>query len=99
MDLMSILEQILRDKVDEVVERRRRRPLGELRRQLRDLPPARDFVAALLGAAQTPAAVPRIIAEVKKASPSQGVIRPDFDPVATAQTYAANGAAALSVLT
>ena len=96
---MSILEQILRDKADEVAERRRRCPLAELQRMVQDLPPARDFLAALCDDGATREIPPRVIAEVKKASPSRGVIRPDFDPVAIARTYAANGAAALSILT
>jgi indole-3-glycerol phosphate synthase len=96
---MSILERIICDKLEEVAESRRRRPLIELQRELRDLPPARDFLAALRDGPSGSASVPRVIAEVKKASPSKGVIRPDFEPVAIAQTYAANGAAALSVLT
>jgi indole-3-glycerol phosphate synthase len=96
---MSILERILRDKADEVAERRRRRPLAELQRMVQDLPPARDFLAAVRDDNATSEIPPRVIAEVKKASPSRGVIRPDFDPVAIAQTYAANGAAALSILT
>jgi indole-3-glycerol phosphate synthase len=96
---MSILAHILHDKADEVAERRRRRPLAELQKMVQDLPPARDFVAALRGNGAWRETPPRVIAEVKKASPSKGVIRPDFDPVAIAQTYAANGAAALSVLT
>jgi indole-3-glycerol phosphate synthase len=96
---MSILAQILRDKADEVAERRRRCPLAELRRMVQDLPPARGFLAALRDHRAGGESPPRVIAEVKKASPSRGVIRPDFDPVAIAQTYAANGAAALSVLT
>jgi indole-3-glycerol phosphate synthase len=96
---MSILEQILRDKADEVAERRRRCPLAELQRMVQDLPPARDFLAALCDSGARSELPPRVIAEVKKASPSRGVIRPDFDPVAIAQTYAANGAVALSILT
>jgi indole-3-glycerol phosphate synthase len=96
---MSILDRILHDKAEEVAERRRRCPLPELKRQLRDLPRPRDFLGALRGGPPGTATLPRVIAEVKKASPSKGVIRPDFDPVAIAQTYAANGAAALSVLT
>jgi indole-3-glycerol phosphate synthase len=96
---MSILEQILRDKTDEVAEHRRRRPLAELRRLVQDLPPACDFLAVLREDGAHSKTAPRVIAEVKKASPSKGLIRPDCDPVAIAQTYAANGAAALSVLT
>jgi indole-3-glycerol phosphate synthase len=96
---MSVLDQILRDKVDEVVARQRRRPLLELQEQAHDLPRPRDFVAALRGSAVGSDPMPRVIAEVKKASPSKGLIRPDFDPVTLAQTYATNGAAALSVLT
>jgi indole-3-glycerol phosphate synthase len=96
---MSILEQILRDKADEVAERRRRRPLAELQRMIQDLSPARDFLAAVRDDNAVSAIPPRVIAEVKKASPSRGVIRPDFNPVAIAHAYAAHGAAALSVLT
>lgn len=96
---MSILEQILRDKVEEVAARRRRHPIAELQRQARDLPRPRDFLAVLKGDASGPGTIPRVIAEVKKASPSKGMIRPDFDPIAIAHTYAVNGAAALSVLT
>src|SRR5262245_37047562 len=97
--LMSILEHILRDKTAEVTERRRRLPLAELRRLVQDIPPPRGFLAALRGYGAGSETSARVIAEVKKASPSRGVIRPDFDAVAIAKTYAANGAAALSVLT
>ena len=97
--LMSILEHILRDKTAEVAERRRRLPLAELRRLVQDIPPPRGFLAALRGHGAGSETSARVIAEVKKASPSRGVIRPDFDAVAIAKTYAANGAAALSVLT
>jgi indole-3-glycerol phosphate synthase len=96
---MSILEQILRDKVEEVAGRQRQRPLVELQRQARDLPPPRDFLGALRGDPPMAGTLARVIAEVKKASPSKGVIRPNFEPVAIARTCARNGAAALSVLT
>ena len=96
---MSILAQILRDKVEEVAGRQRQRPLAELQRQARDLPPPRDFLGALRSHPPMAGALAHVIAEVKKASPSKGVIRPNFEPVAIARTYARNGAAALSVLT
>jgi indole-3-glycerol phosphate synthase len=90
-----ILEKIVWHKETEVAQLRERLPLADLQRQVLDAPPVRDFVAALRDSRITPA----LIAEVKKASPSQGVIRPDFDPVAIAQTYASHGATCLSVLT
>jgi len=96
---MTILERILRDKEQEVADSRRRRPLADLRAHARDLPATRDFVGALRGAAPPHTTAPRIIAEIKKASPSAGLIRADFDPVAIARIYASHGAAAISVLT
>lgn len=90
-----ILEKIVWHKEDEVEQLRERQPLLELQKQVRDLPPPRDFLAAL----QVGRTQPAVIAEVKKASPSKGVIREDFDPVAIAQAYDRGGASCLSVLT
>jgi indole-3-glycerol phosphate synthase len=90
----DILATIVAAKRREVAERRAALPERELERRLPDAPPVRDFRAAL---ASGPGV--RLIAEIKKASPSAGVLRADFDPVALARTYAAAGAAALSVLT
>ena len=68
---------------------------SQLQRQIADLPATRDFLAALRASCRKPA----VIAEIKKASPSKGVIREDFDPVAIARGYADGGASCLSVLT
>jgi indole-3-glycerol phosphate synthase len=90
-----ILEEIVWEKDREVAAARERLSLDKLKGQVADLPATRDFVAALKASCRKPA----VIAEVKKASPSKGVIREDFDPVAIAQGYAAGGASCLSVLT
>lgn len=92
--IADILARILEWKRQEVVMSRRQVPLDDLQRQVRDLPPTRSFWQALQPQGST-----RIIAEIKKASPSAGLIREDFDPVAIAMTYARHGAAAISVLT
>lgn len=91
---ISILDKIVETKRREVETARRRMPIGELEAQAEQAPPVRDFRAALAG----PGPV-HLIAEVKKASPSAGTIRPDFDPIAIARTYQAHGASCLSVLT
>jgi indole-3-glycerol phosphate synthase len=91
----NILEEIVWHKEREVARWRDKVPLSLLQQQLQIAPPVRDFLAALKASKTTPA----LIAEVKKASPSKGVIRADFDPAAIAQSYAAGGAACLSVLT
>ncbi len=93
----DILQRILARKAEEVAARSAARPLAEMRAQAADMPPARGFAAAI--EARIAAGDPAVIAEIKKASPSRGVIRPDFDPVAIARSYEAGGAACLSVLT
>lgn len=93
----DILQTILARKVEEVAERSARVPLDELRARVADAAPVRGFEAALR--AKIAAGEPAVIAEVKKASPSRGVIRPDFQPAGIARSYEAGGAACLSVLT
>jgi len=88
-----ILDQIVADNSLELEARKRSFPLAELRRVALEQSPLVDFASALR------ADRIQLIAEVKKASPSRGIIRPDFDPVEIAQTYAGNGASAISVLT
>lgn len=92
--MTNILEKILKRKRVEVEESQRRRPLRDLMKQADDAPKSKDFLEALRNSPPI-----RLIAEVKKASPSQGVIRDDFDPVRIASAYAAGGASCLSVLT
>ena len=95
--LNDVLKRILARKQEEVAERRERVSLFELKARLSGAPPARGFADAV--EAKLKAGLPAVIAEVKKASPSKGVIRPDFDPAAIARSYEAGGAASLSVLT
>ena len=90
-----ILEEIVWAKDRETATARERLPLEKLKEQVALLPAPRDFVAALRASCRKPA----VIAEIKKASPSKGVIREDFDPLAIAKGYAAGGASCLSVLT
>ncbi len=90
-----ILEEIVWHKEGEVERMRERLPLLELRKQEQNAPPAKDFLAAIVQGKTQPA----LIAEVKKASPSKGIIREDFDPVTIAQAYVRGGASCLSVLT
>lgn len=92
--MSTILDQIVASKRREIAESRSRQTEAELERRLADAPPVRDYRVAL----ERPGEV-RIIAEIKKASPSAGVLRADFDPVAIAQIYQTHGAACLSVLT
>ena len=90
----TILDQIVATKRIEIERAKSGRPEAELRAQLADAPLVRDFFAPL--AAGGPI---KLIAEVKKASPSAGAIRADFDPVAIARIYEAHGATCISVLT
>jgi indole-3-glycerol phosphate synthase len=90
---VTILERILEVKRAEIAAAKERSPLASVEARARAAPRVRDFVAALR------ARQPAVIAEIKKASPSRGVLREDFDPAAIARSYAAAGAACLSVLT
>lgn len=92
--MANILEQIVATKRIEIASAKSALPLTELRAQLRDAPPVRNFFAAL--AADGPI---KLIAEVKKASPSKGIIRADFSPVEIATTYQQHGATCISILT
>ena len=92
--MMTILDEIVLSKHREVAAARQRLPLEELLSQATAAPPVRNFRAALADHGSI-----RLIAEIKKASPSAQVIRPHFDPIAIAQTYHAHHATCLSVLT
>jgi len=91
----TILEKIVETKRREVAEAKRARPAATLHAEINEETPPRDFYGRVAGSGSDI----RLIAEIKKASPSAGLIRPDFDPVAIARTYESCGAAALSILT
>jgi len=95
--MSDILKTILARKAEEIRERSARVSLRELSARVDDAPPVRGFVAAI--EAKIAAGQAGVIAEVKKASPSKGVMRPDFRPAEIARSYEAGGAACLSVLT
>jgi indole-3-glycerol phosphate synthase len=95
--MTDILQRILARKAEEIAERSAALPLSRLSARIDELPPTRGFAAAIED--KLAAGLPAVIAEVKKASPSRGVIRAAFDPSAIARSYAAGGAACLSVLT
>jgi indole-3-glycerol phosphate synthase len=90
---MTLLDDIVRSKREELRARRGRDRTAELKAKLRDVEPARPFHDALTGPSIG------LIAEIKKASPSAGLLRPDFDPAVIANAYEEAGARALSVLT
>ncbi len=93
----DILQKILARKQQEIAERKARMSVSQLEQQIENLSQPRGFIAALqqrIGTGQ-----PAVIAEIKKASPSKGVIRPDFRPAKIAESYAHHGATCLSVLT
>ncbi|MBI2156781.1 MAG: indole-3-glycerol phosphate synthase TrpC [Candidatus Rokubacteria bacterium] len=92
---MSILDEIVQNTRAELPRRRAARPRAALEEACRALGAPRDFEGAL----RPPPGGVALVAEVKQASPSRGLLVPDFDPVALARTYAAHGAAAVSVLT
>jgi indole-3-glycerol phosphate synthase len=92
--LPTILDQIVAAKREEIDRAKVAVPLEQLRLRLAAAPPVRDFFAPLAVGGPI-----KLIAEIKKASPSQGIIRADFDPVAIARTYESHGATCLSVLT
>ena len=96
-DCPDVLRRIIRHKAREVSERAERTPLRLLGERAEAQAAPRGFAAALR--ARIAAGAPAVVAELKKASPSKGVLREDFDPDAIARGYAAGGAAALSVLT
>jgi len=93
----DVLAKILRAKSGELAAARAAVPLDEIERRARAASPARDFLGAIR--ARVEKGAPAVIAEIKRASPSRGLLRADFDPGAIARSYAAHGAACLSVLT
>lgn len=97
MDTPDILKRILARKAEEVVDRKTSVSATDIRRRAGEQPPTRGFYNAIR--TRIDDGKPAVIAEIKKASPSKGILRDPFDPAAIAQSYAAAGATCLSVLT
>lgn len=95
--MSDILNRILATKAEEVAAARTALPLAHIKQQAQDAPPVRGFIAALRD--KHAAGQAALIAEIKKASPSRGLIRTDFNPADHARVYEQSGAACLSVLT
>ena len=95
--MSDILKKILAVKAQEVAAAQAVKPLAAMRAEAERAPPIRDFVAAIRS--KIAQGQPAVIAEIKKASPSKGVLRADFRPAQIAASYAKHGAACLSVLT
>ena len=91
----NILEEIVWEKNIEVEATRKKVPLEELKKKINELPQTKDFIQALKNSKTKPA----LIAEIKKASPSRGIIREDFDPVIIGKKYEEGGASCISILT
>ncbi|MEJ2694616.1 MAG: indole-3-glycerol phosphate synthase TrpC [Candidatus Thiodiazotropha sp.] len=96
-DTPDILKKIGRRKLEEIAERMQRRPFDQLQRDIAEASLPRGFADAIAAKLETGSA--GVIAEIKRASPSKGVLRQDFKPAEIAQSYAKGGAACLSVLT
>lgn len=95
--MSDILRKILAVKADEIAAARALKPLAAIRAEAEKAPPARDFITSLRSRVE--ARQPAVIAEIKRASPSKGLLRSPYDPAAIARSYEKHGAACLSVLT
>jgi len=93
----DILKKILRRKNEEIIERQKKTGLNEIKKQVETAAPVRGFITSL--ESRIVAGKPAVIAEIKKASPSKGLLRENFDPAAIAKSYDKHGAACVSVLT